>query len=71
MESRNSDYFQAHVAFPEVNESEFECLNLLIVRPSAAGPPNVGLAELSKLPVIAYIHGGAGSGTGSDPIYGA
>ncbi|KAH7176261.1 Alpha/Beta hydrolase protein [Dactylonectria macrodidyma] len=67
--AKNSEYYQAYLAFPNLDESEFECLNLLIVRPSAAALSRAGIDEMSKLPVLVYIHGGAGTGAGSDPIY--
>ncbi|KAH6995320.1 Alpha/Beta hydrolase protein [Ilyonectria destructans] len=67
--SKNSEYFQAHAAFPNLVESEFECLNLIIVRPSAIGLSRAGIEEPSRLPVMVYIHGGAGTGAGSDPIF--
>ncbi|KAH8658585.1 Alpha/Beta hydrolase protein [Ilyonectria robusta] len=66
--ARNSEYFQAHLTFPDLEASEFNCLNLLIVRPSAAGLSRAGIDESSKLPVLVYIHGGARTGGGSDPI---
>ncbi|KAE8141280.1 alpha/beta-hydrolase [Aspergillus pseudotamarii] len=67
--ARNSEYYQAYLAFPDVKECEFECLNLLIIRPSTEALSRVGTDRPSKLPVLVYIHGGAGTGAGSDPIY--
>ncbi|KAL5355559.1 Alpha/Beta hydrolase protein [Aspergillus floccosus] len=65
----NSEYFQAQVTFPQLPESEFDCLNLLIIRPSVPGLSRVGFEESAKLPVLVWIHGGGGgSGAGSDPI---
>ncbi|PWY77757.1 alpha/beta-hydrolase [Aspergillus eucalypticola CBS 122712] len=66
----NSVYFQADIPFPKpVPESEFDCLNLNIIRPSATGLSRAGIDPSIKLPVLVWIHGGAGAfGAGSDPI---
>lgn len=69
-EARNSEYFQAYLPFPDLEQSEFECLNLIIVRPSAKALARTGCNGMAKLPVLVYIHGGAGSCSGSDPVYG-
>ncbi|KAJ5915871.1 carboxylesterase [Penicillium verhagenii] len=64
--SHSKDY-QAHVEFPkDVQESEFDCLNLFIVRPT----PDAQAQNSPKLPVLLYIHGGAyGFGAATDPIW--
>ncbi|OJK04325.1 hypothetical protein ASPACDRAFT_21436 [Aspergillus aculeatus ATCC 16872] len=71
-EPNNSDFYQSHLEFPQdVKESEFDCLNLFITRPS----PNVLAAagfesDSPGLPVYVYIHGGAyGFGAGTDPMW--
>ncbi|RAK89049.1 alpha/beta-hydrolase [Aspergillus costaricaensis CBS 115574] len=66
----NSAYFQADIPFPKpIPESEFDCLNLNIIRPSATGLSHAGIDPFIKLPVLVWIHGGAGAfGAGSDPI---
>jgi carboxylesterase type B len=68
----NSSIYQCHVAFPDVGESETECLNLFIVRPSPAAILQAGYDPIhAKLPVYFYIHGGAfGFGASTDPIWG-
>lgn len=55
-----------------MTESEFDCLNLFITRPSAAALAAAGFdVQEVKLPVYVYIHGGAYSfGAGTDPIWG-
>ncbi|KAF2966150.1 hypothetical protein GQX73_g7433 [Xylaria multiplex] len=63
---RNTKYFQACSAIPDLVESEFDCLNLNIVRPSTAGLSRAGIHESATLPVLVWIHGGGG--TGSDPL---
>jgi carboxylesterase type B len=68
----NSGIYQSHLEFPDVGESETLCLNLFIVRPSAAAILQAGydISDI-KLPVYFYIHGGAfGFGAGTDPIWG-
>ncbi|KAE8154357.1 alpha/beta-hydrolase [Aspergillus avenaceus] len=67
--ARNSEYYDSYLAFPDIKECEFECLNLLIIRPSADALSRVGIDRPAKLPVLIYIHGGAGSGARSDPVY--
>jgi carboxylesterase type B len=69
----NSDYYQAHLDFPtDVVESEFECLNLFIVRPSPAALTRIGCdVSGSGIPVFVWIHGGGyGFGASTDPIWG-
>jgi hypothetical protein len=69
----NSDFYQSHLDFPsDVAESEFDCLNLFITRPSASALIAAGIDNRTvKLPVYIYIHGGAYSfGAGTDPIWG-
>jgi carboxylesterase type B len=58
--------------FPNDREDEFECLNLLIVRPSKAALARHGLdAEALKLPVLVYIHGGGfADGSATSPVHG-
>ncbi|KAJ5937821.1 alpha/beta-hydrolase [Penicillium verhagenii] len=71
-EPNNSDFFQSHLDFPsDVTESEFECLNLFITRPSASALTGAGInPKTAKLPVYIYIHGGAYSfGAGTDPMW--
>ncbi|OJJ66083.1 hypothetical protein ASPBRDRAFT_189338 [Aspergillus brasiliensis CBS 101740] len=71
-EPNNTDEFQSHLDFPaDVTESEFDCLNLFITRPSASALTAAGFdAQTVKLPVYVYIHGGAYSfGAGTDPIW--
>jgi carboxylesterase type B len=68
----NSGIYQSHVAFPDVGESETECLNLFIVRPSPAALSRAGYDPIyPNLLVYFYIHGGAfGFGARTDPIWG-
>ena len=67
----NSGTYQSHVAFPDVGESETQCLNLFIVRPSPAALLHTGSDPIhAKLPVYFYIHGGGfGFGASTDPIW--
>lgn len=69
-----SDSFQCHLDWPEnVGESEFDCLNLFIVRPSTSWLQHAGFDEKEdlKLPVYLNIHGGGfGWGAGTDPMWG-
>ncbi|KUJ09746.1 putative carboxylesterase [Mollisia scopiformis] len=69
-EPNNSETFQSHVDFPsDVTESEFECLNLFIIRPSKEALSRFG-KENENLPVLIWIHGGAfGFGAGTDPMW--
>lgn len=65
-----SNSFQSHLDFPNDSESEFDCLNLFITRPS-----NKALARIEyvdrKLPVLIWIHGGGyGFGAATDPMWG-
>lgn len=55
-----------------MGESEFECLNLFIVRPRPEALRKAGLSyEDNALPVYAIIHGGGfGFGAGTDPMWG-
>lgn len=65
--------FQSHLDFPaDLEESEFDCLNLLVVRPSRTSLEQAGLGALhNTLPVYVYVHGGAlAFGAGTDPIWG-
>ncbi|KAK6002935.1 hypothetical protein QM012_000780 [Aureobasidium pullulans] len=64
-EPNNTATFQAHLDFPtDVQESEFDCLNLFVVR------PNPALVRDAPLPVYFYIHGGGyGFGAGTDPMW--
>ncbi|KAF3395620.1 Para-nitrobenzyl esterase [Talaromyces pinophilus] len=68
-EPNNSDFYQSYLEFPgDVEESEFDCLNLFVTRPSRATLLSSG--EDTKLPVYAYIHGGAYAfGAGTDPMW--
>ncbi|GLA20986.1 Alpha/Beta hydrolase protein [Aspergillus welwitschiae] len=71
-EPNNTDEYQSYLEFPaDVTESEFDCLNLFITRPSVAALAAAGFdAQEVKLPVYVYIHGGAYSfGAGTDPIW--
>ncbi|KAJ5753035.1 alpha/beta-hydrolase [Penicillium odoratum] len=69
-EPNNSDFYQSHLDFPDVTESEFDCLNLFITRPSASALTAAGISTTAKLPVYVYIHGGAYSfGAGTDPMW--
>ncbi|RAH77241.1 alpha/beta-hydrolase [Aspergillus japonicus CBS 114.51] len=71
-EPNNSEFYQSHLEFPQdVNESEFDCLNLFITRPSPNVLAAAGLESDSPgLPVYVYIHGGAyGFGAGTDPMW--
>ncbi|CAI7638575.1 unnamed protein product [Penicillium glandicola] len=71
-EPNNSDFYQSYLEFPsDVTESEFDCLNLFITRPSGSALIEAGFdPETAKLPVYAYIHGGAYSfGAGTDPMW--
>ncbi|KAL5601617.1 hypothetical protein FOBRF1_009150 [Fusarium oxysporum] len=67
--ARHSEYYQSYLEFPDLDQSEFDCLNLLIIRPSPAALSRAGIDPSSKLPVLVYIHGGAGTGAGSDPVH--
>ncbi|KAJ5689206.1 carboxylesterase [Penicillium macrosclerotiorum] len=71
-EPNNSEFYQSHLEFPsDVTESEFDCLNLFITRPSASTLIAAGFdPESVKIPVYVYIHGGAYSfGAGTDPMW--
>ena len=69
----NSKTYQSHLDWPtDVGESEFDCLNLFIVRPSPAALAEAGFdANTVQLPVYVNIHGGGfGFGAGTDPMWG-
>jgi hypothetical protein len=71
-EPNNTGTFQAHLDFPsDVGESELDCLNLFIVRPSAAALAEAGFDIVrDKLPVYLYIHGGGYAfAAGTDPMW--
>ncbi|OJJ44589.1 hypothetical protein ASPZODRAFT_696556 [Penicilliopsis zonata CBS 506.65] len=68
----NSETYQSYLPWPtDVGESEFECLNLFIVRPSPSALERAGLdAKNARLPVYFMIHGGGwGFGAGTDPMW--
>ncbi|KAL0936819.1 para-nitrobenzyl esterase [Colletotrichum truncatum] len=65
----STSYFQAYLPIPEFEKSEFDCLNLIIVRPSIAALSRIGIQGPAKLPVLVWIHGGGGSESGSHPLY--
>ncbi|KAH8659774.1 Alpha/Beta hydrolase protein [Xylariales sp. PMI_506] len=68
----DSRTYQSYLPFPEdVTESEFDCLNLFVVRPSAKALERAGCNPVtSKLPVLVWIHGGAFAfGAGTDPMW--
>lgn len=72
-EPNNSDMYQSKLEFPrDVSESEFDCLNLFITRPSAEALAATASDLVNhELPVYVYIHGGAYSfGAGTDPMWG-
>lgn len=72
-EPNNTATFQSYLEFPsDVLESEFDCVNLFIARPSKDALLRDGLGnEVGVLPVYFYIHGGAYAfGAGSDPMWG-
>lgn len=53
-----------------MTESEFDCLNLLIQRPSKEALKRIW-KENEELPVFVWIHGGGfGFGAGTDPMWG-
>lgn len=65
--------YQSHLDWPtDVGESEFDCLNLFIVRPSPAARKNAGFdgSRALGLPVLINIHGGGfGWGASTDPAW--
>ncbi|KAH0359447.1 alpha/beta-hydrolase, partial [Aureobasidium melanogenum] len=67
----NSDTFHSYLAFPDVTEDEFTCLNLFIIRPNQESLSRLGLwKDFDKLPVYVYIHGGGyGFGAATDPMW--
>lgn len=68
----NSETFHSYLAFPDVREDEFACLNLFIIRPNEGSLNRLGLRNgLNRLPVYVYIHGGGyGFGAATDPMWG-
>jgi Carboxylesterase family len=64
--------FQSHLEFPLDPESEFDCLNLFVVRPSQTALAGLGRGDPAlKLPVLVWIHGGGyGFGAATDPMWG-
>ncbi|ETS86359.1 hypothetical protein PFICI_00187 [Pestalotiopsis fici W106-1] len=52
----DSRSFQSFLPYPNDREDEFECLNLLVVRPSPLELAKY--AKSAKLPVLIWIHGG-------------
>ena len=69
----NSDYYQSYLEFPaDVVDSEFDCLNLFVIRPSPEALARVGCDDSGVgLPVLVWIHGGGyGFGAGTDPMWG-
>ncbi|KNB09440.1 hypothetical protein FOXG_10017 [Fusarium oxysporum f. sp. lycopersici 4287] len=67
----NSQAYQSYLPYPDDREDEFECLNLLIMRPSKEALANHSLdAETTQLPVIIWIHGGGFTdGAATDPVW--
>ncbi|RMJ05215.1 hypothetical protein CDV36_014106 [Fusarium kuroshium] len=67
----NSQLFQSYLPFPDDREDEFECLNLLIVRPSKEALAKGGIdTETTKLPVLVWIHGGGFTdGAATDSVW--
>ncbi|RKL43833.1 hypothetical protein BFJ70_g4146 [Fusarium oxysporum] len=67
----NSQAYQSYLPYPDDREDEFECLNLLIMRPSKEALANHSLdAEVTQLPVIVWIHGGGFTdGAATDPVW--
>ncbi|EXJ79515.1 hypothetical protein A1O3_07794 [Capronia epimyces CBS 606.96] len=70
-EGIDPETFQSHLDYSsEVVESEFDCLNLFIVRPSPAALLQRGRKVDDKIPVFVWIHGGAFIyGAGTDPFW--
>ncbi|KAL5591976.1 hypothetical protein FOVSG1_010865 [Fusarium oxysporum f. sp. vasinfectum] len=67
----NSQAYQSYLPYPDDREDEFECLNLLIMRPSKEALANHSLdAETTQLPVLVWIHGGGFTdGAATDPVW--
>ncbi|KAH7129195.1 para-nitrobenzyl esterase [Dactylonectria macrodidyma] len=67
----NSRTFQSYLPFPDDAESEFDCLNLFIIRPSGDALRRHGLDPVtSRLPVLVWIHGGGlAFGAATDPMW--
>ncbi|RDW94260.1 hypothetical protein BP5796_00023 [Coleophoma crateriformis] len=63
--------FNATIPFPaDVTESEFDCLNLFVVRPSREALVKAGFDPEAPLPVLTWIHGGGlGFGACTDPMW--
>lgn len=71
-EVNNTVIYQSNADFPlDVSESETDCLNLFIVRPSRESLARVGYKCAPEgLPVLVWIHGGGyGFGAATDPIW--
>lgn len=70
-EPNDSRTYQSYLPFPDDGESEFDCLNLFVVRPSPAALQRHGIPPYARIPVLVWIHGGAlAFGAGTDPIWG-
>lgn len=71
-EPNNSNIYQGYLKFPPDAESEFDCLNLFIVRPSTEALKRAGInTSITSLPVLVWIHGGGfGFGAATDPNWG-
>jgi carboxylesterase type B len=71
-ERNNTRIFQSHLDFhPDITESELDCLNLFITRPSAAALQKANCYDDGGLPVMVWIHGGGyGFGAGTDTAWG-
>lgn len=70
-EPNDSRTYQAYLPFPDDAESELDCLNLFVIRPSPAALQRHGIAPYARLPVLVWIHGGAlAFGAGTDPMWG-
>lgn len=53
-----------------MTESEIECLNLFVIRPSKEALAKIG-KQNELLPVFVWIHGGGfGFGAATDPMWG-
>ncbi|CAK7223978.1 hypothetical protein SBRCBS47491_005391 [Sporothrix bragantina] len=66
----DSRTYQSYLAFPDDAESEFDCLNLFIVRPSPEALQRQGIAPYARIPVLVWIHGGAlAFGAATDPMW--
>ncbi|KAF7557995.1 hypothetical protein G7Z17_g287 [Cylindrodendrum hubeiense] len=67
----NSRFYQSYLPFPDDSESEFDCLNLFVIRPSADALRRHGFDPItSPLPVLVWIHGGGlAFGAATDPMW--